>query len=140
MKKILITDDSALMRRVLCDIINADSRFSVEDLASNGLEALNLLRTKSYDGMVLDVNMPQMDGIELLKAIKSEKIPIRVMMASTLTEEGAQITMDALELGAIDFVHKPDWSFKCKEDGFKNELLDTLEAVCNSKLGVSDGL
>lgn len=138
MKKILITDDSALMRRVLCDIINADSRFNVEDQACNGLEALNLLRTKSYDGMVLDVNMPQMDGIELLKKVKEEKIPIRIMMASTVTKEGAEITMEALELGAMDFVHKPDWSFKCKEESFKTGLLDTLWAVCNANLAVSE--
>ena len=134
MKKILVVDDSALMRKVMCDIINADSRFTVVEQAADGLAALELLKTKSYDAMVLDVNMPKMDGIQLLKEIKKEGIPIRVMMASTVTKEGAKVTMDALELGALDFVHKPDWSYRCKEDTFKNHMLDTLEAVCDSKL------
>ena len=57
MKKILVVDDSALMRRVLCDIINSDSRFHVEDRANNGVEALELLGRKSYDAVVLDVNI-----------------------------------------------------------------------------------
>lgn len=70
MKKILVVDDSALMRRVLCDIINSDSRFHVEDRANNGVEALELLGRKSYDAVVLDVNMPQMNGLELLKELQ----------------------------------------------------------------------
>ena len=70
MKKILLVDDSALMRRVFCDIINKDARFSIADEAKNGLEALELLRKNTYDAVVLDVNMPQMDGIGLLQALK----------------------------------------------------------------------
>jgi len=137
MKKILVVDDSALMRRVLCDIINSDGRFFVEDEATNGVEALELLSKKEYDGVVLDVNMPKMNGIQLLKEIQSRKIKAKVMMASTVTKEGSRTTLDALELGALDFVHKPDWSFKCKDESFKIELLGTLEAVCNSKLSVT---
>lgn len=139
MKKILIVDDSALMRRVLCDIINSDSRFSVEDEAINGVEALELLSEKQYDGVVLDVNMPKMDGLQLLKEIQKKNIRAKVMMASTVTKEGSQVTLDALELGALDFIHKPDWSFKCKDESFKMELLGTLEAVCNSKLSEIKG-
>jgi len=134
MKKILLVDDSALMRRVFCDIIKADGRFSVEDEACDGVWALDLLKQKSYDAVILDVNMPRMDGIELLKEIKKNGIKARVLMASTVTKEGARITMDALELGAMDFIHKPEWSFKCKDEDFKNTLLDTLEAVSNSKI------
>lgn len=107
-RKILIVDDSALMRSVLCDIINSDERFQVEDRATNGLEALELLKRKTYDGVVLDVNMPVMNGIDLLKELKRNKISAKVMMASTDTRQGAKVTMDALELGAIDCVHKPD--------------------------------
>lgn len=139
MKKILVVDDSALMRRVLCDIINTDSRFSVEDEATNGVEALEFLSKKQYDGVVLDVNMPKMDGLQLLKEIQKNNIKTRVMMASTVTKEGSQVTLDALELGALDFVHKPDWSFKCKDESFKIELLGTLEAVCNSKIAEIKG-
>ena len=87
MKKILVVDDSALMRRVLCDIINSDSRFHVEDRANNGVEALELLGRKSYDAVVLDVNMPQMNGLELLKELQDRRIAVRVMMASTDTRD-----------------------------------------------------
>ena len=134
MKKILLVDDSALMRRVLHDIINSDGRFSVEDEATNGAEALVLLQTKNYDAVVLDVNMPKMNGIELLKELKAQGIKARIMMASTATQEGSQITLDCLELGALDFIHKPDWSYKCKDDSFQQGFLSTLEAVCNSNI------
>jgi len=134
MKKILLVDDSALMRRVLCDIIDSDSRFHVEDRATNGLEALELLKHKSYDAVVLDVNMPKMDGIALLKELHKEKIQARVMMASTDTMEGAKVTLDALDLGALDFIHKPSNAFDCKEEDFKSRMLSTLEGVCASRL------
>lgn len=136
MKKILVVDDSALMRSVMCDIINRDGRFQVTDRATNGLEALDLLSRKSYDAVVLDVNMPQMNGLELLKEIQKRKIPARVIMASTDTKEGAQITLDALELGALDFVHKPDNVSECRQDLFKNRLLQVLAAAAESKAPV----
>ena len=113
-KKILVVDDSALMRRVLCDIIDADIRFQVVDRAKDGLEAFDLLSRNSYDAVVLDVNMPRMNGLQLLQELRKYKIPARVMMASTDTMEGARTTLDALELGALDFVHKPDSAVDCR--------------------------
>ncbi len=136
MKKILVVDDSALMRRVLCDIINSDERFQVQDRAVNGLEALDLLSRKSYDAVVLDVNMPQMNGLELLKELQNRKIPAKVMMASTDTREGAKTTLDALELGALDFVHKPNNAMDCRTDAFKNRLLRILAVVSESRAPV----
>ncbi|MCR4587840.1 MAG: response regulator, partial [Lachnospiraceae bacterium] len=68
-KKILIVDDSALMRRVLGDIIESDGRFQVADRAKDGKEALELLKKNRYDAVVLDVNMPVMNGLELLKEL-----------------------------------------------------------------------
>jgi len=133
MKKILLVDDSALMRRVLCDIINSDERFTVADEAVNGVDALEKLKNKSYDAVVLDVNMPKMDGITLLKELKKQKIPAKVLMASTVTMDGAKVTMDALELGALDFIHKPDWAFRCKDSDFQNNFISLLEAVCKAK-------
>ncbi len=139
MKKILVVDDSALMRRVLCDIINSDNRFQVVARATNGLEAFDLLSRNQYDAMVLDVNMPKMNGLQLLNELQKYKIPVRVMMASTDTKEGAQTTLDALELGALDFVHKPDNALDCRGENFKTELLRTLEVVADSKLPTFDG-
>lgn len=133
MKKILVVDDSALMRRVICDIINNDNRFQVVDRATNGVEALDLLSRKTYDAVVLDVNMPKMNGLELLKEMQKYKISAKVMMASTDTREGAKTTLDALELGALDFIHKPDNAMHCRNEDFRKKLLDTLEVVAESK-------
>ncbi len=134
MKKILVVDDSALMRRVLCDIINADERFEVVDEANNGEVALELLKVNTYDAVVLDVNMPKMDGIELLKELKRCGIKARILMASTVTVQGAKVTMDALELGALDFIHKPDWAYRCKADEFSGNFLNLLATVSKAKL------
>ena len=132
-KKILVVDDSALMRRVLCDIIEQDKRFQVVEKATNGLEALELLKKNTYDAVVLDVNMPKMNGLELLKELQKNKISARVVMASTDTKEGAKTTLDALELGALDFVHKPDSALECRKDLFRNRLIQILTAVTESK-------
>lgn len=136
MKKILVVDDSALMRRVLCDIINADSRFQVADEAVNGKVALDLLLTRTYDAVVLDVNMPIMDGITVLKELRKRNVSQRIIVASTVTTEGARITMEALELGALDFIHKPDWAYRCRSNEFAEEFLDTLDAACKANVNV----
>ena len=135
-KKILVVDDSALMRRVLCDIINSDEGFEVVDRAINGIEALDLVKKKQYDAIVLDVNMPKMNGLQFLSELKKANLPQRVMMASTDTLEGAQTTMDALDLGALDFVHKPDQANSCREGDFPRIFLRTLRGVAYSRLPV----
>lgn len=129
MKNILLVDDSALMRRVLCDIIESDKRFRVQDRAVNGLEALNLLSRKTYDAVVLDVNMPQMNGLELLKELQKRRISAKIIMASTDTADGAKVTLDALELGALDFIHKPTSALDCRNGTFSQGLLRILAAV-----------
>ena len=72
-KKILVVDDSALMRRVMCDIINSDERFQVVEQAFDGQAAYELLKKNQYDGIVLDVNMPKMNGIQFLRALQRDK-------------------------------------------------------------------
>ncbi len=134
MKKILVVDDSALMRSVLCDIISSDPRFQVEDRARDGLEALDLLQKKKYDAVVLDVNMPKMDGLQLLRELQKLDISAKVMMASTYTSEGAKTTLDALELGAVDFIHKPDNVIACRNGAFQEKFLGILWTVSESKL------
>lgn len=129
MKNILLVDDSALMRRVLCDIIESDKRFQVQDRAVNGLDALALLSRKTYDAVVLDVNMPQMNGLELLKELQKRRISAKVIMASTDTADGAKVTLDALELGALDFIHKPTSALDCRNGTFSQGLLRILAAV-----------
>ncbi len=129
MKKILVVDDSALMRKVICDIINADSNFEAKDVCRDGLEAYERLKTTSYDGVVLDVNMPRMDGLQLLEKLQEDHIKANVIMVSTLTTKDAEITMMALERGAIDFVTKPTNVIEAKGEEFGNKLLSVLSAV-----------
>lgn len=132
-KKVLVADDSALMRRLICDIINSDNRFEVEDMAVNGLEAFELLKRKSYDAVVLDVSMPKMDGIQLLKELRTQKIPAKVMVVSSHTYDGAKITMEALTLGAMEFMHKPDAITGNGRDAFRERLIKLLEVVANGE-------
>lgn len=140
MKNILLVDDSALMRRVLCDIIESDKRFHVQDRAVNGLDALNLLSRKTYDAVVLDVNMPQMNGLELLRQLQKRGIQAKIIMASTDTRDGAKVTLDALELGALDFIHKPNNAMDCRIGDFGQELLRILEAVSEMNVPTSTGV
>lgn len=128
MKNILIVDDSALMRRLISDIIKSDNRFEVKDLAMNGLEALDLIvkNYRTYDAVILDINMPKMNGLELLEQLQKNRIRLCVIMVSTLTKEGAKETIMALERGAFDFVTKPENYLDAKSEGFKNRLLETL--------------
>lgn len=133
-KNILVVDDSALMRRVICDIINTDSNFQAKDTCRDGLEAYEKLKTTTYDGVVLDVNMPRMDGLQLLEKLQEDNIKANVIMVSTLTTKDAEVTILALERGAIDFVTKPTNISEAKGEDFKKKLLDTLNAVLTSRL------
>ena len=133
-KKILVVDDSALMRRVLCDIINADNRFEVVDFAVNGLEGLEKISNNRYDVVVLDINMPKMTGLELLKELQEKNIPANVVMASTDTVDGAQVVIDALELGALDFIHKPYNTLELRSERFQTKFLEILDAAANTEM------
>ena len=132
-KNILVVDDSALMRRVICDIINTDSTFQATDVCRDGLEAYEKLKTTKYDGVVLDINMPRMNGLELLERLQKEKIKATVIMVSTMTTKDAEVTILAMELGAIDFVTKPDNVMEAKGEKFKKKLLEVLGAVLKSE-------
>lgn len=132
-KKILVVDDSALMRRVVCDIINSDENFRVADVARDGVEAFALLTDNQYDVVVLDINMPRMSGLELLEKMHKLKMRANIIMNSTLTKEGATETIRALELGAVDFVTKPDNFIAAKGNDFKNTLLKTIRVVSQIK-------
>ena len=121
---------SALMRRVMCDIINSDSKFQATDYCRDGLEAYEKLKHTSYDGVVLDVNMPRMDGLQLLEKLQKEGIRANVVMVSTLTDSReADVTILAMERGAIDFVAKPTNIIEAKGEAFKRQLLGILNAV-----------
>lgn len=128
-KNIMVVDDSALMRRVMCDIINADTSFQVTEVSQNGEEAYHKIKMMKFDAIVLDINMPKMNGLELLEKLKKEKIEVAVIMASTLTKEGSKETIRALELGALDFVTKPDLIIEAKGEDFASKLMMVLRGA-----------
>lgn len=131
-KNILVIDDSALMRRVLSDIINSDPRYQVTDIAVNGLDGLDLLIKNSYDAVVLDINMPKMNGLELMEQINKHRIKTTVVIVSTVAKEGAYETIRALELGAFDFVTKPESFYETKSDSFRAKLLNVIQYATRS--------
>jgi two-component system chemotaxis response regulator CheB len=132
-KNILVVDDSALMRRVICDIINTDDNFQAIDTCRDGLEAYEKLKTTKYDGVLLDVNMPRMDGLQLLEQLQKDHIRANIIMVSTLTTKDAEVTIMALERGAIDFVTKPTNIVEAKGEDFKNNLIGVLSAVLRTR-------
>ena len=133
-KNILVVDDSALVRRIICDIINSDENFQATDFCRDGLEAYERLKVKSYDGVVLDVYMPRMDGLQLLERLQKEGIKAKVVMVSTLTTKDAEVTILAMERGAIDFVTKPSNVIEAKGEVFKKQLLSVLTAVYDTQV------
>ena len=104
--KVLIIDDSALVRQVMTEILNADNSIEVIGTAQDPFDAREKIKKLKPDVLTLDVEMPKMDGITFLANLMRLH-PLPVVMVSTLTEKGADITFEALELGAIDFVSKP---------------------------------
>ena len=104
--KVLIVDDSALVRNVLSNGLSADSALEVVGAASDPYDARDKIVKLRPDVMTLDVEMPRMDGVEFLRRLMPQ-FPMPVVMVSSLTEKGKQITLDALAAGAVDFVSKP---------------------------------
>ena len=126
-KKVLVVDDSALMRRVVCDIIQKDGKYVVEDVCSDGLQAYNLLVRKSYDAAIIDIHMPKMSGLDLLKRCKDEKIGIRAVVAASMTKDGASETIQAMSLGAVDFLSKPNNFIEARGSDYEKALLEALK-------------
>lgn len=105
--RVLVVDDSAIMRKLITDILKKDPQIEVVGYAVNGKEALEKARQLKPDVITLDIEMPEMDGLTALKYLKEEKSSAKVIMFSSLTQEGAKATIEALSLGAYDFVPKP---------------------------------
>ncbi len=105
--RILVVDDSAVMRSLLRSVVHTDKRLEVVGTASDGASALRALESLKLDLVLLDVEMPGMDGLSTLKRIRSSGRRIPVIMCSSLTHRGAKVTIDALASGAADYVAKP---------------------------------
>ncbi|MDR9828170.1 chemotaxis response regulator protein-glutamate methylesterase [Vibrio sp. FNV 38] len=103
--KVLVVDDSSFFRRRVSEIINADPRLEVIDVAVNGREAVEKAKQIKPDVITMDIEMPVMDGISAVKAIMADA-PTPILMFSSLTHDGAKATLDALDAGAVDFLPK----------------------------------
>ncbi|MFC0202832.1 chemotaxis-specific protein-glutamate methyltransferase CheB [Novosphingobium soli] len=132
MTKLLIVDDSALMRRLLTEIFQSAGDFDVA-VARNGGEALAMLPTFAPDVVTLDVHMPGMDGLACLDRIMVQH-PCPVVMVSSLTAEGAEETLEAMTLGAIDFVPKPRGAISLEIDDIAGELVDKVRAAAQARI------
>ena len=131
MIKILVVDDSAFMRKVLSDLFKSQPDFEVVDIGRNGAEAVEKVKQHSPDVVTLDVEMPVMDGLTALEQIMAVK-PTPVVMVSSLTKAGADATIKALSLGAVDFVAKSAGSIS-RIDEIEKDLLQK----CREAAGVS---
>ena len=132
MIRILVVDDSALMRKLLGQVFSTQAEFEVQ-FAKNGLEALAVLDTFRPDVVTLDIHMPQMDGLACLDRIMVEH-PCPVVMVSSLTAEGADTTLEALRLGAIDFVAKPAGAISLHIDELTAELVAKVRSAAGAKI------
>ena len=130
MIRVLIADDSAFMRMVLSDMFKKQKDFEVIGTAINGKEAVEKTKALQPDLLTMDVNMPVMDGLEALAAIMKD-IPTPVIMFSSLTKEGADATIRALSLGAVDFVSKAGGSIS-KVDTVEAEILAKARAAASA--------
>jgi two-component system chemotaxis response regulator CheB len=128
----LIADDSALMRKLLEGIFRAEGDFELR-LARNGAEALELVRSFNPEVVTLDVQMPDMDGLTCLSKIMVEA-PRPVVMISALTEEGAQATLEAIELGAVDFIAKPTGTVSLKLDQLRPLVVEKVRAAASAHI------
>ncbi|MEA2108961.1 MAG: chemotaxis response regulator protein-glutamate methylesterase [Pseudomonadota bacterium] len=106
--KVLVVDDTIMYRKIIADVLKTIPGVEVVGTANNGKIALSRIKSLKPDLVTLDVEMPVMNGLETLVAIQQEKLDVECLMFSSLTERGGEITMKALELGAFDFVLKPD--------------------------------
>ena len=132
MIRLLIVDDSALMRKLLAGLFAAEGGFEVR-LARNGEEALDLARAERPDVVTLDVQMPGMDGLACLDRLMIEA-PCPVVMVSSVTRKGAEATLEALRLGAIDVVAKPTGAVSLEMDRLGPVIVAQVRAAAGAKL------
>jgi two-component system chemotaxis response regulator CheB len=129
--RVMVCDDSAVIRSILCRVLSGDAGIEVVGRAANGQEALNQIRRQPHvaDVLVLDIEMPEMDGLTALPLLLAAAPGLKVIIASTLTTRGAATTLEALRLGAVDYVPKPSAAALSGDAGFQRELLAKVRGL-----------
>lgn len=133
MIRVLVVDDSALMRKMVTDFLHAYPEIQVVGQARDGADALSKIPVLKPDVITMDIEMPQMDGITALRKIMSTN-PLPVIMLSSLTQDGAASTIKCLELGAFDFVGKPSGSISLDINHVAEELYHKVKAAASRKV------
>jgi two-component system chemotaxis response regulator CheB len=131
--KVLIVDDSALMRALLTEIIGGASDLEVVGSAPDPIAAREMIKSLNPDVLTLDVEMPKMDGLEFLDRLMKLR-PMPVVMISSLTARGSEVTLKALELGAVDFVAKPRAESMALLQGYADEIRDKIRTAKDAHL------
>lgn len=136
MIKVLVVDDSALVRSLLSEIVRSDPEMYLIGAASDAYKARDLVSQYRPDVITLDVEMPGVDGITFLDKLMKAR-PTPVVMISSLTEHGADITLRALELGAVDYLAKPKLDIAKGIEGYRNEILTKIRMASKANLASS---
>lgn len=131
--RVVVVDDSALIRSVLREIIDSQPDMEVAGVAPDPIVAREMIRRLNPDVLTLDVEMPRMDGLDFLEKLMRLR-PMPVVMVSTLTERGSEITMRALELGAVDFVTKPKISIQHGMQEYADTIADKIRAAARARI------
>lgn len=134
--KVLIADDSALMRKLLTEILSADPAIQVVGAVSDAYKAREEIKRLNPDVLTLDIEMPKMDGISFLERLMRLR-PMPVVMISAMTEKGADITMKALMLGAVDFISKPKIDIRNNLAQYSNLIREKVKTAAASQLNRS---
>jgi two-component system, chemotaxis family, protein-glutamate methylesterase/glutaminase len=131
-KRVLIVDDAVVVRKALTDGLSRDPDLEVVGTASNGRLALAKIQTLRPDIILLDIEMPELNGLETIPGIRKLLPRVPIIMFSTLTERGAEATIEALSLGATDYVTKPsNMNMGSTLDSINRELIPKIKALCH---------
>lgn len=131
--RVLSVDDSALMRQIMTEIINSHSDMEMVATAPDPLVARDLIKKYNPDVLTLDVEMPRMDGLDFLEKLMRLR-PMPVVMVSSLTGKGSEVTLRALELGAIDFVTKPQLGIREGMLAYSEMIAEKIRTASRAKL------
>jgi two-component system chemotaxis response regulator CheB len=131
--RVLIIDDSALVRRILSELLSADDEMEVVGTASDAYIARDKIKQFDPDVLTLDVEMPKMDGVTFLRNLMRLR-PMPVVMVSSLTEHGAEITLDALAVGAVDYLPKPKIDVAATLGDYAEELRAKIKAAAKARV------
>ena len=135
--RVMLCDDSAVIRGAIARMLSEDREIEVVAKTANGQEAVNAIRSARADVVVLDIEMPVMDGMTALPLLLRADAGVKVIMASTLTTRGADIALRALRLGAADYIPKPSSIGTVGDDGFRRELLEKVKGLARQRRRVA---